>query len=86
MGVQSNCYLLVFVPDVTDTASRYREDSEEVRKCPQGKALVASFRNYSNQHWLALVTRILLAEVNYTLQRATKAQRRGRRVMALLFL
>jgi hypothetical protein len=75
----------VFVPDVTDTASRYREESEEVRKCPQGKALVASFRNHSNQHWLALVTRIVLAKVNYTLHRATKVQRRGRRVMLYSF-
>ena len=49
MGVQSNCYLLVFVLQVTDTASGYREDSEQVRKCPHGKALVASFRNHSNQ-------------------------------------
>jgi hypothetical protein len=41
--------LLVFVLDVTDTAGGYREDSEEIRKCTQDKALVASFRNRTNQ-------------------------------------
>jgi len=49
MRVQSNCYLSVFVLDVTETASGYREDSEQVRKFPEGKALGASFRNHSNQ-------------------------------------
>jgi hypothetical protein len=40
----------------------------------------------TSEHWLTLVTRISLKKVNYTLERATMAQRRRRRVIALLFL
>jgi hypothetical protein len=39
----------------------------------------------TSENWLTLVNRISLAKVNYTLEQATKAQRR-KRVIDLLFL
>jgi len=76
----------LFVLHVTDAASCYGEDREQVRKCPQAKHLwLLSVTTANSENWLTLVTGISLAKVNCTLGQATRAQRR-RRVIALLFL